>query len=379
MKLTKNILLAVDFSTGSSEAAKTAIYLSETLGARITPIHIVLKNAESTVDVKELGKTIDARLQQIVKGHGDGRTIFSKTVVRVGTPFDQILRYADGIGANGILLASRGIKNGDCHSLGVTATRIVRHSTRPVLVVGKGNPTNVKNILCPVDMSESSDRALKNAVHLARHFKATLTVIHVLKTSARTSEAAIAAQEGIARERRSAELDNYLASIDFHGITWTRRLLEGNPYDQIAATLADGDFDIVAMGTKGRSGIARLLIGGTVEKLTRNLPCSLLVVKSKDIIKPPIEDDLKTITETFDRAVALLEEGFSEEAIVELQKVTASDRFHSPAWEALAVAYDRIGDGDKSREAGDTARKIQEHLWCMKVRQDARVQWKKKL
>ncbi len=357
------------------------MYLSKTLGAKITPIHIVLKNAESTVDVKELGRAIDARLQQVGKEHGGETAVFSKTVVRIGTPFDQILQYADAIRANGILLASRGNKTGECHALGVTATRIVRHSTRPVLVVGKGNSANVENILCPVDMSESSVRALKNAAHLARSFKAKLTVMHVLKTPLRMSAEAGGAMQGdeSALQLHSAELDQFLESFDFHGITWTQRVLEGNPYEQIAATLAGENFDIVAMGTKGQSRIARLLIGSTVEKLTRNLPCSLLVVKSRDIVKPPIEEDLKTIKETFDRAIALLEEGFAAEAIVELNKVTVSDRFHSPAWEALVVAYNRIGDMDRSREAGENARKIQEHLWSMQVRQDARVQWKKKL
>lgn len=205
--------------------------------------------------------------------------------------------------------------------------------------------------------------------------------MHVLKAPSRTSAEATGSAAGneSAREGHSAELDDFLSSIDFHGVAWTRRVVEGNPYERIAAALADGGFDMIAMGTKGQSRIARLLIGGTVEKLTRNLPCSLLVVKSKDIVKPPIEEDLKTISETFDRAIVLLEEGFAAEAIVELTKVTVSNRFHSPAWEALVVAYERIGDPDRSREAEENARKIQEHIWSMKVRQDAREQWKKRL
>jgi nucleotide-binding universal stress UspA family protein len=139
-----------------------------------------------------------------------------------------------------------------------------------------------EQILVPVDGSEASMDAVSHAAGLASVHGADLHVVHVLEpqvavesagvdvTSAleEVGERAIADAESVAREAGIEEL---------HG-----SLLTGAPHRRIVEYAEDNDVDLIVMGTHGRTGLARLLLGSVAEKVVRTSPVPVSTIRPRD-------------------------------------------------------------------------------------------------
>lgn len=135
-----------------------------------------------------------------------------------------------------------------------------------------------KTILVPIDFSESSEAALDWATVLARDTGATLLLIHVetvpLTTGGGEYIYAIP-------EPPTQELQERLAKVAPKDpqVPVVRRLLAGDPADAIVRTAESENVDLIVMGTHGRRGITRLLMGSVAEAVVRRAPCPVLTVK----------------------------------------------------------------------------------------------------
>jgi nucleotide-binding universal stress UspA family protein len=142
----------------------------------------------------------------------------------------------------------------------------------------------IRGILCPTDFSEFSRHALDHALAVAHLYHSTVTLLHVCPftpgaiyapgigvapTSLLTLEDRDAA---LAAMRRFAETEaGPDTSIGF-------AVAEGNPADEILERARSKASDLVVMGTHGRSGFERLLLGSVTEKVLRKAPCPVLTV-----------------------------------------------------------------------------------------------------
>ena len=130
----------------------------------------------------------------------------------------------------------------------------------------------VRRILYPTDFSSYSNQAYFHAVALAETHGASLTVLYVYTgpgDAQRTPDA----------DRRywKAQLEQIRPSNS--QIPVEHIFLEGDPGVEIARYAADANMDIVVMGTHGRTGIERMLMGSVAEQTLRAAPCSVLVIK----------------------------------------------------------------------------------------------------
>jgi nucleotide-binding universal stress UspA family protein len=146
-------------------------------------------------------------------------------------------------------------------------------------------PTRVKieRILCPTDFSEFSDRALRRALALARWFDARLTVLHVIPNSAWAAGGgdSLALSADLLRAQRAdaeRQLSRSLEPLLGEGVPIEARIREGDPARAIRAEAEALAADLVVMGTHGRSGFERLLLGSVAEKLLRTAPCPVLTI-----------------------------------------------------------------------------------------------------
>ena len=135
-----------------------------------------------------------------------------------------------------------------------------------------------KKILVPVDFSENSEAALDWATVLARDTGATLLIVHVetvpLTTGGGEYIYAIPeppTQELLERLNKVLPKDPAIAVVP--------RLLAGDPADAIIRTAESDGADMIVMGTHGRRGITRLLMGSVAEAVVRRAPCPVLTVK----------------------------------------------------------------------------------------------------
>jgi len=132
----------------------------------------------------------------------------------------------------------------------------------------------VKKILYPTDFSSYSNQAYFHAVALAENHQAGLTVAFVHTPD-------FAAPSGRDRAGDHAYWKEQLEQIRplNLSISVTHVFLEGDPATEIVRFARDAAMDLIVMGTHGRTGIERLLMGSVAEKVLRDAPCSVLVVK----------------------------------------------------------------------------------------------------
>jgi len=139
----------------------------------------------------------------------------------------------------------------------------------------------IHTILHPTDFSERSEPALRLAGALSRDYGAHLIVLHVA-----VPPPLLAYGEGYVPPETDAHLVEcreqlrQLSLPDTGGIRAERRLLEGDPATEIVREARDIHADLIVMGTHGRTGLARLLMGSVAEQVVRQAPCPVLTMKS---------------------------------------------------------------------------------------------------
>jgi nucleotide-binding universal stress UspA family protein len=134
----------------------------------------------------------------------------------------------------------------------------------------------IKKILYPTDFSTYSNQAYFHAIALAEKHNASLTVLFVYNPDITTTPGS---QGDEAADRRywQGQLEQ-IRPVDTR-IPVTHVLLQGDPASEIVRYGRDAAVDLIVMGTHGRTGVERLLMGSVAERVLRDAPCSVLVVK----------------------------------------------------------------------------------------------------
>jgi universal stress protein A len=139
-----------------------------------------------------------------------------------------------------------------------------------------------KSILVPVDYSEPSRRALELALTLTGE----VHVVHVWDRPAYVGEEMVAHADGsrrslaeLIRENAEREMSEFLARVKTpDGKTFDHRLISGDPVAAIIAEASKPGYDVLVIGTNGRTGMTKLLLGSVTEKLIRLSPIPVLTV-----------------------------------------------------------------------------------------------------
>lgn len=140
---------------------------------------------------------------------------------------------------------------------------------------------SIRTILCPTDFSPSSDRAFQLACSLAKEYGAKLTIMHVV-------ERPLMVLGGVMTPPPppSAEIDREAIREQLErvrpvesDIRFDHRLEFGDPATAILQVASESKSDMIVMGTHGRSGLSRLLMGSVAEKVLRGATCPMVTVK----------------------------------------------------------------------------------------------------
>jgi nucleotide-binding universal stress UspA family protein len=136
----------------------------------------------------------------------------------------------------------------------------------------------LRTILHPTDFSPRSDHAFRLACSLARDHNARLILVHVMPPLVIGGELGVVPVEPEGLDRALMDQLNQLQPADTH-LPVERYLLQGNAADEIIRLAREKECDLVVMGTHGRTGLDRLLMGSVAEIILRNAPCPVLTVK----------------------------------------------------------------------------------------------------
>jgi nucleotide-binding universal stress UspA family protein len=148
--------------------------------------------------------------------------------------------------------------------------------------------STLRRILVPVDFSEPSRLAFDYAAELAQTFGAELDVLHVWEAPAFVPPGSVVAMGSsgaslVELVRKGAEdaLQDFVANAERRGTkVRSARAEMGHAVHTITEAASRGGYDLVVMGTHGRSGLSRALIGSVAERVVRHAPCPVLTVRA---------------------------------------------------------------------------------------------------
>lgn len=137
-------------------------------------------------------------------------------------------------------------------------------------------------ILVPTDGSSGTRRAIDHAIQLAQAHEATVHGIYVVNTASYASFSMETAWEGIGdmlRDEGEAAVAELRSLAESAGVTVETEILEGSPSREVIRYAEESDCDLIVMGTHGRGGIDRLLLGSVAERVVRASEVPVLTVR----------------------------------------------------------------------------------------------------
>jgi nucleotide-binding universal stress UspA family protein len=145
-----------------------------------------------------------------------------------------------------------------------------------------------KKICCPVDFSEPSRLAMDQSAELARRYEAELTLIHVYDPSKAASTSFIPVEQ-VTRDVRDLQgkLETWRREAEFlAGRPVAAKTLTGDPAGVILRFARDDSCELIVMGTHGRGGLERLVLGSVAERVVRQADCPVLVTRRIGSLRP---------------------------------------------------------------------------------------------
>lgn len=141
-------------------------------------------------------------------------------------------------------------------------------------------------ILVPVDGSEHSVRAAQHSIELAGQFDATVHLLHVVdvQTAAGPFDAGGVGQEFVSRLETEGQevLEEVTDAVDGTDVSIPTALVRGRPSEAILDHAAEHDADLIVMGTHGRTGVGRHILGSVAERTVRLADRPVLTVRATE-------------------------------------------------------------------------------------------------
>ena len=291
MNKLKTIIVGVDFSECSRSALEQAARMAEWNQANLRIIHAVeyltISEAAEALRLNEDAIRSEIRQQAISRlaawaAEAGAPAQHSREVI-FGPPLDVLLQEARTSSADLLVL---GI-TGDSllpYGAGTVATKCLRKAPCKVMLVKSTHPRPFRRIVACVDFSETSREAVVQAMRVAARDRAEVHLLHVFQPPSDFSALfsgrlpAMADFEKNYRRVLENNLRHFVGADP--GISSIYAITEAKTHGHgIAEYCRRIDADLVILGTKGKTNLKYVLLGSTVERLLKEIPCSALVVR----------------------------------------------------------------------------------------------------
>ncbi len=280
----KNILVAVDGSESGKNALQQAFRLAGDEKCRITIISVV-PPYEGEIEIlgirnikEALRKPCDDALAEAEKLAKAERTPF-KMACAEGVIHEQIVDLADAENCDLIVMGRRGLGRIERAIVGNVTARVIGHTQRDVLIVPLGATLGWEQIILATDGSPYSATAAERALMLAQAYGGQLKVISVVDVPASHY---IYAPEAVADLVKNATgyVNDVKKQAENAGVKAETFVAKTVAYEAIIDLAKERNGNMIVMGSHGRTGLKRLLMGSVTEKVISHAPYPVLVIKS---------------------------------------------------------------------------------------------------
>ncbi|WP_226042779.1 universal stress protein [Natrinema sp. DC36] len=282
----ENILVPVDDSEDSSEILHHVGELANWENATIRLLFVADTTRDSVTVVEN--RVVDALVEEgedIVEEASKTLCTLGveyETDVVQGNPAPTIVEYADQYEHDLIVMSTHGRKGVSRYLQGSVSEKVVRLSTVPVLTARMQPDEQLtfpyENVLIPTDGSAVATRAAQHGLALAESLEATVHVLSVVDDASLGLD--IRSVSGKDHEQAATEaVKEIITDAETHGVTETVQHIEhGDPTEGIRDCIDANDIHVVVMGTTGRRGTDRILLGSVAEKTVRSAPVPVLTI-----------------------------------------------------------------------------------------------------
>jgi nucleotide-binding universal stress UspA family protein len=298
----KSILCPVDFSDVSHHALEHAVMLARWYHANLFVLHV----HRLAMPVTGIGPYVAEMMKPAVLTEGERSQLLRtlKDLVESaragGLPVEILLdeglnvahaveERAQSLSADLITLGAHGRTGFQRLVLGSVAERVLRVARCPVMTVPAHepattprSPTALQRVICPIDFSPASSRAIEYAASLASQADARLTVMHAIELPVDPVDTPPDFHDyrqrlvAEARDRmRHALTDNIRQTCEVDEL-----LLVGRAYKEILRVAQDQFADLIVMGVQGRGAVDLMFFGSTTNHVVRQAACPVLTIRA---------------------------------------------------------------------------------------------------
>lgn len=295
---TFHILVPTDFSESADLALEHGIFLANQFEGELHLLHVAelptVTLPDFPHDLFEVARSQGlTRMRDLIERQ-EVTLPPIKRVVMAGTPSepaaDVIVDYAKANGMDFIVMGTHGRRGARRLFLGSVTEEVARRAPCPVLTMRAGRRAwplpRVERILVPVDFSDSTQEVLACATRMAQHHGATVKLLHVVDLEfypyygfGSDPYPRVETDMVAASERKLAQLATELQAA---GIVTTWQTAKGHTASTIRDVADVRDVDLIVIGSHGRTGLDRALMGSVSEKVLRAAHCPVLVVHTTD-------------------------------------------------------------------------------------------------
>ncbi len=302
-ELFRRTLVPIDGSESSLQALRTAAALLRGRGGEIVLLNVTnvgevtgesldpIWAGDSAPTIAAMHAQAGAALREAADEAAElGAAV--RTLQCDGDPVATIAEAADELDATLIVIGSHGRRGAARFFMGSTAEGVLRTCSVPVMVVGPAAPRSDEStggrrfakIVVAVDDTEASDTGVQLAVKLAADEGATIYFVHVV-TAVELLGAAAALADSVStpgaelHEAARALVRQAMSKANARGVVAHGKITEGQPADEILQVASARGADLVVIGSHGRRGVRRFILGSVAENVARRSSVPVIVAR----------------------------------------------------------------------------------------------------
>ncbi|HJV94938.1 MAG TPA: universal stress protein, partial [Albitalea sp.] len=270
----ERFVLATDGSEYSAGAVREAVRMASKCGARVQAVNIV---AGGDTELDTMGEqfltrelnTARAHLDHVQRQAAAAGVACQSEATQANQIHQEIVSQAEKTQADLIIMGRRGRHGLARLMVGPTTVRVIGYAPCNVLVVPRAAEIVGRHFVVAVDGSRYSDTAALTAARLAKLCRTPVTVVSVTLP--------VHSDE---RKREAHQIVNRLVSfLKQEGVEVEGKIPNGRADEMILQTANEKNADLIIMGSRGRTGLERVLLGSTSERVIDQTRCAVLVVK----------------------------------------------------------------------------------------------------